>query len=155
MRRAIAIAGLLLLVPALLAACGDGDAGLTRAEVETLVRAEVAAMRDEVESAGSVSNDEGSPSSQPSPARGEGVRAAVEQGLTRADVEAIVRAAIAAGSTTASTPIRPVDDSEAEGCETITMDMTMWPGEYRAIEARYTVAIQDDDMPSRPCVGGA
>ncbi len=44
MRRAIAIAGLLLLVPALFAACGGGDAGLSRAEVEEVVRAETAAM---------------------------------------------------------------------------------------------------------------
>ena len=42
MRRAIAIAGLLLLASALLAACRDSDAGLTRAEVEEIVRAEMA-----------------------------------------------------------------------------------------------------------------
>ena len=59
----------------------------------------------------------------------------------------------AAGSTTASTPIRPVDDSAAEGCETITLDITMWPGTYRAVHASYTVAIQDDDG-GNACVGG-
>ena len=34
---------MLLLLPALIAACGGGDAGLTRAEVEEIVRAEMAA----------------------------------------------------------------------------------------------------------------
>ena len=43
MRRVIVTAALLLLASALLAACGDSDAGLTRAEVEEIVRAETAA----------------------------------------------------------------------------------------------------------------
>ena len=42
MRRVIVTAALLLLVPALLAACGGDDPGLTRAEVEEIVRAEMA-----------------------------------------------------------------------------------------------------------------
>ena len=42
MRRVIVTAALLLLVPALLAACGGDDPGLTRAEVEEIVREEVA-----------------------------------------------------------------------------------------------------------------
>ena len=86
MRRAIAIAGLLLLASALLAACGDGDAGLTRAEVEEIVRAEIADLPDEAQSA---AND----GSAAMPA---------EQGLTRADVEEIVRAAIASLPTKAA-----------------------------------------------------
>ena len=82
MRRAIAIAGLLLLASALLLACSDSDAGLTRAEVEEIVRAEMADLPDEAQSAGSVSNDE----TAAMPA---------QQGLTRAEVEEIVREAIA------------------------------------------------------------
>ncbi len=42
MRFMAAPAGILLLLPVLLAACGGGDAGLTRAEVEEIVRGEVA-----------------------------------------------------------------------------------------------------------------
>ena len=87
MRRAIVTAALLLLVPALLAACGGDDPGLTRAEVEEIVRAEMAALPDEAQSA---SND----GSAAMPA---------QQGLTRAEVEAIVRAAIA-GVPSRSTP---------------------------------------------------
>ena len=79
MRRAIVTAALLLLVPALLTACGGDDAGLTRAEVEEIVRAEMAALPDEAQSA---SND-GS-AAMPT-----------QQGLTRAEVEEIVRVAIA------------------------------------------------------------
>ncbi len=88
MRRAIVTAGLLLLVSATFAACGDGDAGLTRAEVETLVREEMAEatsidnLPDQAQSAGSVSNDD----TAAMPA---------QQGLTRAEIEEIVRAAIA------------------------------------------------------------
>ena len=78
-RRIALAAGLLLLASALLAACGDGDAGLTRAEVEEIVRAEMAGLPDEAQS---VSNDE----TADMPA---------QQGLTRAEVEEIVRAAIA------------------------------------------------------------
>ena len=59
----------------------------------------------------------------------------------------------AKGSTTASKPIEVIDDSRVEGCETITLDMTMWPGTYRAVHASYTVAIQDNDG-GNPCVGG-
>ena len=87
MRRAIVTAALLLLIPALLAACGGDDPGLTRAEVEEIVRAEMAAMPDEAQSA---SND----GSAAMPA---------SSGLTQADVEAIVRAAIA-GIPSKSTP---------------------------------------------------
>ena len=72
--RRIALAGgLLLLISALFAACGGGDAGLSRAEVEEIVRDEVAEA---------TSNDD--TTAMP-----------VEQGLTRAEVEAIVREAIA------------------------------------------------------------
>ena len=86
MRRAIAIAGLLFLASALLAACGDGDAGLTRAEVEEIVRAEMAeatSNEDMPDEAQSASNDD----TAAMPA---------EQGLTKAEVEEIVRVAIAA-----------------------------------------------------------
>ena len=84
MRRAIAMAGLLLLASALLAACGDGDAGLTRAEVEEIVRDEVAeatSIDDLPDEAQSVNDDTAAMPAQ--------------QGLTRAEVEEIVRAAIA------------------------------------------------------------
>ena len=59
---------LFLLVPLLIIACGDGDAGLSRAEVEEIVREELA---------------ETPPSQQ------------LEPGLTSADVEEAIRAAMA------------------------------------------------------------
>ena len=90
--RSIALAaGLLLLISALLAACGGGDAGLTRAEVEEIVRDEVAAATPQAGvSPGMTSGDvEGivkdAIDRMPQP----------EAGLTRAEVEGIVRAAIA------------------------------------------------------------
>ena len=90
-RRIALAAGLLLLIPALLAACGDGDTGLTRAEVEEIVREEMAAQSqdagvspgmtpDDVEG---IVNDVIEEMPQP------------EQGLTRAEVEETVWAAIA------------------------------------------------------------
>ena len=88
----LAIAGLLLVVSALLAACASDDAGLTRAEVEEIVRAEMAEagssddVSDQAQSEGSISNDD----TAATPA---------QQGLTRAEVEEIVRAEMAeAGS---------------------------------------------------------
>ncbi len=69
------------------------------------------------------------------------------------DYERISLPTFAAGSTSASTPIKPIDDGDAEGCETIILDMTMWPGEDRAVHERFTVAIQDDDG-GNACVGG-
>ena len=59
----------------------------------------------------------------------------------------------AKGSTTASKPIEVIDDSAAEGCETIKLDMTMWPGTYRAVHASFTMAIEDNDG-GADCVGG-
>ncbi len=59
---------LAVLVPLLLVACGDGDAGLSRAEVEEIVRAEIAEAPATPQS---------------------------ERGLTRAEVEQIVQDAIA------------------------------------------------------------
>ena len=59
----------------------------------------------------------------------------------------------AVGSTMASRPIEVIDDSRVEGCETITLDMTMWPGTDRAVHTSYTVAIQDDDG-GNACSGG-
>ena len=44
MRRVIVTAALLLLASALLAACGGEDTGLTRAEVEEIVRVEMAGL---------------------------------------------------------------------------------------------------------------
>ena len=76
--------GLLLLVGVVLAGCGGGDAGLTRAEVEDIVRAEAAeaasagGLSDQAQTDGAV-NDEGAATPAP-------------QGLTRAEVEDIVRA---------------------------------------------------------------
>ncbi len=89
-RRIALAAALLLLISVLLAACGGEDTGLTRAEVEEIVRAEMAGLPDEAQSAGSISNDE----TAAMPA---------QQGLTRGEVEAIVRAAIA-GIPSKSTP---------------------------------------------------
>ena len=90
-RRIALTAGLLLILPALLAACGGGDAGLTRAEVEEIVREEMASAPPLMEGvaplteaqAESIVNDAIEKMAQPEP------------GLTRAEVEEIVRAAIA------------------------------------------------------------
>ena len=91
MRHLIAVAGLLLLVSVLFSACAGGDAGLTRSEVEEIVRSEMAAAApqaggspgmtpDDVEG---IVNDSIAEMSPPEP------------GLTRAEVEEIVGAAIA------------------------------------------------------------
>ena len=87
-RRIALAAGLLLILPALLAACGDS--GLSRAEVEEIVQEEVAEQ------------SQADSSSQMAPDDVEGiVNDAIEKmpqpepGLTRAEVEEIVRAAIA------------------------------------------------------------
>ena len=90
-RSILLAAGLMLLIPALLAACAGDDAGLTRAEVEEIVRSEMAAAApqagastgmtpDDVEG---IVNDSIAEMSPPEP------------GLTRAEVEEIVGAAIA------------------------------------------------------------
>ena len=80
-------AGLLLILSALFAACG-GDAGLSRAEVEEIVREEMASQPVD---AGA------SPGTTPN--AGEAIDKATpqtpEQGLSRAEVEEIVRVAIA------------------------------------------------------------
>ncbi len=111
-RRAIAGAGILILVPFLLAACGGGDEGLTRTEVEEIVREELAAespamtglTRSEVEE---IVREE---LAAESPAMTGLTRSEVEEivreglaaespamtGLTRSEVEEIVTAAIAA-----------------------------------------------------------
>ena len=89
-RRIALAAGLLLLASALLAACGDGDAGLTRAEVEEIVRAEMAAQSSAESSSGMT------------PADMEGIvndaiakMAPAEPGMSQAEVEGIVNVAIA------------------------------------------------------------
>ena len=51
----------------------------------------------------------------------------------------------AAGSTSASTKIEPVDDSVVEGCETVVLAVTMWPGTYWAVRTPYTIYIEDND----------
>ena len=76
-----ALSALLLMAALLLAACGSDDAGLTRAEVQEIVRAEMAA-----ESSASVDGTVNDTLDVP-PAM---------TGLTRAEVEEIVTAAIAA-----------------------------------------------------------
>ena len=91
MRLIASLAGVLLLLPALLAACGGGDAGLTRAEVEEIVRAEMAAAPPPAAPAAAMSsadvqgvvNDAIAAMPQPEP------------GLTRAEVEAMIRTAVA------------------------------------------------------------
>ncbi len=91
MRRMALAAGLLLVLSMMLAACGGGD-GLSRAEVEEIVRDEMAAQ----------SQGAASPGNTPADVEGivnEAIDKAMpktpEQALTRAEVEAIVRAAIA------------------------------------------------------------
>ena len=89
MRRTALAAGLLLILSVLLAACSDGDAGLTRAEVREIVREEMAAQTDGAFTPGTTPDDGGEvtgPIKEMSPS---------EPGLTRAEVEEIVRAAIA------------------------------------------------------------
>ena len=91
MPRIVPLSGLLLLT-VLLAACGGSDPGLTRAQVQEIVREELAAapapaavsdLPDEVRVDGTVNNDvAASPASEP--------------GLTRAEVEEIITSAIAA-----------------------------------------------------------
>ena len=83
LRRTASLAALALAAFTLFAACGDNDAGLTRAEVEEIVRAELAA-----ESSASV---EGTVNVNPDAAAVPPATAV----LTRAEVEEIVRAAIA------------------------------------------------------------
>ena len=85
---ATALLALLLTTTIMLAACAGDDVGLTRAEVEEIVRAEVAEatsvddLPDKAQSDGSVSNDD--VAAMPAP-----------QGLTQAEVEEIVRAEVA------------------------------------------------------------
>ena len=87
----VPMAALLLLFPMLLVACGGGDAGLTRTEVDEIVRAEMA---------GAPSAADSSPGMTPTDVD-EAVNDALaempppEPGLSRAEVEEIVRAVIA------------------------------------------------------------
>ena len=107
-------AGLLLLLPALLAACGGGDTGLSRAEVEDIVQSEMAAATSQV-----TSQDSG-PSPGMVPADVEGiVNDAIdkmpppEPGLTRAEVEAMVREEMA-GAAAAETHLPEAGPSHSE-----------------------------------------
>ena len=91
MRFIASLAGLLFLLPALLAACGDGNTGLSRADVEEIVRGEMADATPPT-----------TPVAPPTEAQAEGiVKDAIaempppEPELTRAEVEQIVRAYVA------------------------------------------------------------
>ena len=91
MRHLFAVGVLLLVLPALLVACAGDDEGLTRAEVQEIVREEMAAATPQAAV---------SPGMTPSDVEGIvndaiGDMPQPEQGLTRAEVEEIVRAAIA------------------------------------------------------------
>jgi len=83
LRRTVSLAALALGAFTLFAACGGNDAGLTRAEVEEIVRAELAAESSALVDA--TGND--TPEEPPATA-----------GLTRAEVNEIVRAEMAAES---------------------------------------------------------
>ena len=89
MRRTALAAGLLLILSVLLAACSDADAGLTRAEVQEIVREEMASQTDEASTPGTTPDDmEGIVN--------DAIKEVLppEPGLTRAEVEEIVRAAL-------------------------------------------------------------
>ncbi len=88
MRRTAALLALLLAASVLLAACGDGDAGLTRADVEEIVRAELAAAPTPTPGVTSSDVDE-------AVSKGMAEMPSPEPGLSRSEVEEIVRAAIA------------------------------------------------------------
>ncbi len=88
MRRTAALLALLLAASALFSACGDGDAGLTRADVEEIVRAEMAAAPTPTPVVTSSDVDE-------AVSKGMAEMPTPEPGLSRSDVEEIVRAAIA------------------------------------------------------------
>ena len=110
MRRTLLAVGLLLILPALLAACGDGNAGLTRAEVEGIVREELAAPSRAESSSGMA------------PANVEGiVNDAIaktdppEPGLSRAQVEEIVRAELAGAAVETPRPDPGPSRAEVEG----------------------------------------
>ena len=126
MRHLIAVAGLLLLASATLIACGDGDAGLTRAEVEEIVRDEVAAA---------TSNDD----SAAMPA---------QQGLSRTEVEEIVRAAIASVPSRATPPeyTQHVVDNAIARYESQGLDATL--AHYsspQSIDGQWYVFIIDEN----------
>ncbi len=86
---ASALAGALLLLASLsLTACADDDAALTRAEVEEIVRAEMASQADTPPAMTSADVDE-------AVRKAMGEMPPPEPGLTRAEVKEIVRTAIA------------------------------------------------------------
>ena len=84
-RQVFTLAALLLTSVLLFAACSSGDEGLTRAEVEEIVRAEVA----EATSVDNLPDEAQSAGSDDTPAM------PAQQGLTRAEVEEIVQAEVA------------------------------------------------------------
>ena len=87
-----AVAFLFLLVPVLLIACGDGDAGLSRAEVEEIVREELAAAPAPAQPEPGVTSADVEQAIRK--AMGEMPQA--KAGLSREEVERIVEAAVAA-----------------------------------------------------------
>ncbi len=98
------VAALMLLAASLLVACGDGGAGLTRAEVEEIVRAEIAAVESPSEPAALLTQadvDEAvsrAMADLPQPA----------PGLTRAEIKEIIRTAIT--ETTQNQPDLTLDE---------------------------------------------
>ena len=129
-----ALSALLLTAALLLAACGGGDDGLSRAEVEEIVREELAA-----ESSASVEGT-ANPDAAAAPAS--------EQGLTRADVEAIVRAIIA-GVPTKAAPAeytQHVVDSAVARYETQGLDATLTHyNSAQSIDGQWYVFIIDEN----------
>ena len=142
MRFTASLAGLLLVLAALFAACGGDDEGLSRAEVEEIVQEEVAEatsiddLPDEAQSAGSISNDD--VAAMPA-----------QQGLTRAEVEEIVRAETAV-SPPATGPVTSLTEADVEGVVNRALSgMTQpEPGVTRAeVEEMVQAAVADIPRP--------
>ena len=103
MRRALLVA--VAAVAALAAACGDGDAALSRAEVEEIVRAEIETVSAEIAGAATAGEESASPEaiSEESGSEeiandeiaGDKMPADSSPAVTAADVEEAVRAAVA------------------------------------------------------------
>jgi len=133
LRRTASLAALLLLASLLLAACGGDDPGLTRAEVEEIVRAELAA-----ESSASVDGTVNDTPDAPSD----------KAGLTRAEVEEIVRAAIA-GIPSKATPAEYTKffvDSAVARYETQGLDATLAHyNSAQSIDGQWYVFIIDEN----------
>jgi len=133
-RHAVAVAGLVLAAALLFAACGGDDSGLTRAEVQEIVRAELAA---------------GSPASANATASPDVADAPpAASGLSRAEVEEVVRAAIAAIPTKADPAeyTRHVVDSAVAFYESQGLDAAV--ARYNSagsVDGQWYVFIVDDN----------